>query len=268
MIEIGVEIPYGERSKYINFILEVNNLIDDGIIFLCVNNVPYELKSLLVIKSDNKSGNIQEEITKLIKKYKLKYNNDEGILETLKNLKNKSWDIITIPKIISEENLKIIMENFYFFKEKKELEEKGYKNEKIKKTKNFISYAHKDKEKVKKLVEKMNISGLNIWFDEIEILPGDSILDKMIEGIENSELGILILSKNSSLGNYSDFERKQFLNKMITKKSGLFLIRIDEVDVKKEFPGFQYYSYKDVNLEKDDEVENIINLIKVKIDRI
>lgn len=61
----------------------------------------------------------------------------------------------------------------------------------------FISHASEDKESVARpLTEELVRSGFSVWFDEYEILIGDSLRQKIDEGLANSKYGIVILSKN------------------------------------------------------------------------
>ena len=56
-----VEIPYGSRSQYLEFVLKVNQLVDmNGFVALFVNNNPYSLESYLAIETQG------EEISKLV----------------------------------------------------------------------------------------------------------------------------------------------------------------------------------------------------------
>ena len=47
----------------------------------------------------------------------------------------------------------------------------------------FVSYASPDAPKVTKLVRVLKDEGITVWFDAEQILPGDDILEKMRNGI-------------------------------------------------------------------------------------
>lgn len=47
----------------------------------------------------------------------------------------------------------------------------------------FVSYASPDAPKVTRLVRVLKDEGIAVWFDEEQILPGDDILEKMRNGI-------------------------------------------------------------------------------------
>jgi len=48
----------------------------------------------------------------------------------------------------------------------------------------FISYSNNDKTKVIRLVSELKLKGAKIWFDDEQILPGDDLIQKMSEGID------------------------------------------------------------------------------------
>ena len=61
----------------------------------------------------------------------------------------------------------------------------------------FISHASEDKEAVAKpLADALIKRGLHVWYDEYSLSVGDSLRQKIDEGLAKSEFGIVILSKN------------------------------------------------------------------------
>jgi hypothetical protein len=59
----------------------------------------------------------------------------------------------------------------------------------------FISHASEDKETIAiPLAEALHRAGLKVWLDQIEITIGDSLREKIDEGLAKSRFGIVILS--------------------------------------------------------------------------
>ena len=56
----------------------------------------------------------------------------------------------------------------------------------------FIIYPHSQKQFVKKLTNDLNQSGINIWLDENELKPGDSIKPKIEKALRESQWVILV----------------------------------------------------------------------------
>jgi hypothetical protein len=61
----------------------------------------------------------------------------------------------------------------------------------------FISYAHADGDWVRVLAENLHQQGLQVFFDEWEIDPGDVLVHRLDKGILNSRNGILVVSPDS-----------------------------------------------------------------------
>nr|VFJ65542.1 MAG: TIR domain-containing protein [Candidatus Kentron sp. FW] len=63
----------------------------------------------------------------------------------------------------------------------------------------FPSHANADKPVVRKLAERLRGDGLEVWFDEWIIRPGDSIPLAMERGLERARILVLVLvmSKHS-----------------------------------------------------------------------
>jgi hypothetical protein len=64
----------------------------------------------------------------------------------------------------------------------------------------FISHATEDKERfVLKFAEALRENGVDAWLDKWEMLPGDSLVDKIFEeGIKSANAFIIVLSSTST----------------------------------------------------------------------
>ena len=58
----------------------------------------------------------------------------------------------------------------------------------------FISYASADRPVAERISTQLRESGFRVWFDKWEINFGDSITEKINEGIESSDLILVLLS--------------------------------------------------------------------------
>ena len=61
----------------------------------------------------------------------------------------------------------------------------------------FISYNSNDRGFSRKLYETLVLFGLDVWIDEFEILPGDSLIEKIENGISDSDYLLVVLSEDS-----------------------------------------------------------------------
>jgi hypothetical protein len=59
----------------------------------------------------------------------------------------------------------------------------------------FVSHASEDKERfVRPLVRLLEDAGLDVWFDEASLRPGDSLIQSIEKGLSRSRFGIVVLS--------------------------------------------------------------------------
>ena len=61
----------------------------------------------------------------------------------------------------------------------------------------FLSHNSKDKPWVRGLAERLMADDVVVWLDEAEINIGDSLIDKIAEGIKEMKFVAAIISKNS-----------------------------------------------------------------------
>jgi hypothetical protein len=61
----------------------------------------------------------------------------------------------------------------------------------------FLSYASADRAQAARIAESIRQQGWQVWFDDWEIRVGDSIVDKIEDGILRSSYLVLLLSKAS-----------------------------------------------------------------------
>lgn len=99
----NIDIPYGYREKYVDAIYEINkNIEEEGVVFLFINNIPYNLQSFLYIETSN------VEIINIINKYKLKQlTYGKNMFEYIKQMASKSWNSIGLSKEMGKEQINL-----------------------------------------------------------------------------------------------------------------------------------------------------------------
>ena len=104
----------------------------------------------------------------------------------------------------------------------------------------FISYKRIDAELfVKQLSEVLTTNGAEVWLDQVEMGPGDSILSGIEEGIKDSVDAIVVLSENYFSG-WSEQERRNLYALMVSKKIRIIPIwyRLELEDIERLAPMF------------------------------
>lgn len=80
----------------------------------------------------------------------------------------------------------------------------------------FISYASEDKSAVvEPLATTLKRMGVKVWFDEFELKLGDSLSKSIDFGLMHSSFGIVILSKNFFAKQWTDYELRSLLSRVI-----------------------------------------------------
>lgn len=87
----------------------------------------------------------------------------------------------------------------------------------------FLSHSSKDKFIVRELARKLSKYGVKSWVDEAEIKIGDSLIQKISEGIKESDFFGVVLTKNSINSEWVKHELNIALNKEILSKKVIVL---------------------------------------------
>lgn len=98
----------------------------------------------------------------------------------------------------------------------------------------FISHSTADKERfVTNFAQRLRKEkGVDAWLDEWEMLPGDSLVDKIFEeGIKNAEAIIVVLSNNSINSKWAKEEMNAGFIKKVNEKSKLIPVIIDDCEI-------------------------------------
>jgi hypothetical protein len=108
----------------------------------------------------------------------------------------------------------------------------------------FLSHSSRDKRVVCEIAEKLRRDGLQIWFDEWEIQPGDNILAKVEEGLERSRVLVLFMSANGFGSDWAQLESGTFRFRDPLNKERRFIpLRLDESPIKRSLAQFLYINW-------------------------
>lgn len=97
----------------------------------------------------------------------------------------------------------------------------------------FISHNHKDKPLVDMVARQLELSFSrdNIFYDSWSIQPGDSIIGKMNEGLQQTSIFFYFLSQNSLNSRMVSREWQSALNSAINKDLKFIPIRLDDCEI-------------------------------------
>ena len=74
------------------------------------------------------------------------------------------------------------------------------------------------------MANELRRKGIEVWYDEFSIQPGDSFIESVEKGLRGSLYGILIISKNFFKKNWVKLEFETLLYKAVTQKKKLFQV--------------------------------------------
>ncbi|SER18904.1 toll/interleukin-1 receptor domain-containing protein [Giesbergeria anulus] len=127
----------------------------------------------------------------------------------------------------------------------------------------FLSHNHRDKEFVRKLAADLDAHGVKYWLDEAEMKIGDSLIQKIRQGIESVDYFAVILSPNSVEAPWVVNELDVAMNNQINGRSIKVLpIMLKECDPPGFLIGKLYADFKAENL-YEESFKALINSIGV-----
>lgn len=268
MVERGYifSLSYEERMKEKKFIKDVlkrfatYQLVGAGIY---VNNNPYNLQMLLHLNFTIDTSEFEEWLLENYPDKKRKFNYfHEDIFESMSS---KGYNIATF---IDEDtvNMAITKEaNAIFLFPDRDLMNSVWNSNVLRNDITvFLSHSSKDKEMMDKIFNVLQINEIRAWYDKYEIRPGDSITDKINEGLENSDLGIICLSKNflnSSTG-WTKSELNYFIQRRMRSGKTDFICLNFDLQHDDLPPLVQDYRY--IDMQDDIAIETLVKTLKEK----
>jgi hypothetical protein len=97
----------------------------------------------------------------------------------------------------------------------------------------FLSHASEDKDRfVLDFATQLRARGIDVWVDRWEMLPGDSLIQRIFEeGLKNASAVIIVLSKNSVNKRWVREELDNAAVKRINTGSKLIPVVLDDCEV-------------------------------------
>lgn len=81
----------------------------------------------------------------------------------------------------------------------------------------FISHASEDKEEVvRPLANALKDKGVKVWYDEFELRMGDSLRQKIDQGLSKSRFGIVVISRSFVMKGWTNYELDGLMTKAIS----------------------------------------------------
>lgn len=135
------------------------------------------------------------------------------------------------------------------------------------KTSIFLSHNYQDKKFVKKLALDLECHGIKVWLDEAELKIGDSLIEKIRDGIDNINYVAVILSPNSIKSRWVQKEIDVAMTLEINGKAIKVLPLMLEIC---ELPGFllgKFYGDFTNERKYEDSLKLLINTMGIVFNR-
>ena len=110
----------------------------------------------------------------------------------------------------------------------------------------FLSHNHKDKDFVRRLASDIESHGIRVWLDEAEMKIGDSLIQKIREGIDNVDYFAVILSNNSVKAPWVENELDVAMNYQIAGKIKILPIILEEIELPSFLIGKLYSNFSKI----------------------
>lgn len=264
MKEVTLIFPYEEYDQYLPIVKEINDLVStDGMVEVFVNNVVYSLESgVCIVTSTNFS-----EIVEIAKKNNMKIDYSKGLNELIEAMGSRQYDSIVLSPKMTISELEIVFQSVFYWAPKKQFVNKGYGFDTPRKKKLFVSYCHKNKQQVHKIIDELRSFGLDFWLDEEQIDFGERLLDRIDEGMRECDISIIFISNATKEALFAQHELKTFFSQIIYQKSSdkkWFIVKLDDVNPNDILLGLGDFKYFDM---EEYSVEELANRLKIKIEK-
>lgn len=227
------QLDYGKRSKERGFIKEIVETFPQNVLtgcYFCVNNNPYNLRLYMVLSFRERNEDFENFIRE-------KYSHKRRIynlfpVDFITSMQNRGYSVFSIIGI-NDYDMMLPPGAIFLFPEKSDFE-KVWRADTIPSTLGFLCYSSKDKKIVDKLFEELQKKCIRTWYAMIEIKPGDRISQKINQGMYESNVGVVCLSKNMLASNYAEAELGYFLTESFLpngKKLILLLLDLSPKDL-------------------------------------
>jgi WD40 repeat protein len=108
----------------------------------------------------------------------------------------------------------------------------------------FLSHTAKDKVTVLSLAERLKKDGLNVWLDAWLLKPGDNILHKIEQGLDESRVLVLCMSANAYESDWTRLESYTFRFRDPLNHERRFIpLRLDDAPVRGALSQFVYVDW-------------------------
>lgn len=103
----------------------------------------------------------------------------------------------------------------------------------------FTSYSHHDRAFAGRLSKSLESKGIDVWYDQIEVQPGDSLVEKLDDAVTSTDAILLVVSKNAYKSKWVTYEFRAILTRRPSSEqtSPIIPLRIDDSELPFDLSG-------------------------------
>jgi len=110
----------------------------------------------------------------------------------------------------------------------------------------FVSYTSLDRPAAERLANALRERGLDVWIDSLQILPGDSLIQKIFEeGLKDCRVFIVLLSPNSVKSEWVKHELDVALINRLKKITRVIPVIVEDCDIPVALRSIRWINLKD-----------------------
>lgn len=180
------ECDFGERSHLkpvIKILLDEQDASSLQMVNLMINHNVYNLEFYIVFSYDSPIIGHIDRMKELMTGAGVRYRPDITYDELFSELAQKRFNIMTL---IDSQQVDLLYDHNFQYKERREVAKVISMRPLGKNLPVFISHTSKNKPFVEDLIAYLNAANLPVWYDDINIDFGESIVNKVQEGIKDS----------------------------------------------------------------------------------
>lgn len=225
-------LSYANRSKEQPFIIDILKQFDTnsltGMVML-VNNNPYHFEFLLYLSFEKRDFDFDKWLAEKYPQKKFDYLFNYSADDIIQNMTKRSYNAYGFTfKEQAEEMLTGESNRIFIFPSEDIIAQKWGSTDRVFKYKVFLSHSSVDKPIIEEIFRELQKEEIKAFLDKYEIKPGDSIVEKLNDGLQNSDLGILLLSKNFLNSNWAKTEMSYFIHeRMATGKKSFLIVNVN-----------------------------------------
>lgn len=247
-----IHLDYGNRAEERNFVADVLDTFDRDTLCganLFVNNNPYCLELLLSLNFEKNGDKFEEWLKANYPSKKREYR--LLFADMTAAISKKGYSICGL---VDSDMLYLAMPStangIFLYPDRQVISSVWERPSPASAFSVFLSHSSADKPMVDKVFNELHKAEVRAWYDRYEIEPGDSITDKINDGLRSSKLGLLFLSKNF-LDRNSGWPMKEanfFFQKLMRNGKKNFIILNIDLSVDELPPLLQDFRFIDMRL--------------------